>query len=147
MYAINEARCLKSKNSVNATASLHTVLLPRHRSSHMGAGAAWLPLLLSPFSSAASPGLQHPKCPGEWIDVDTPPGACTAKRERDGGEVVLVFSDEFERRGRTYIDGHDTRWTGLDSAPYSNEQVNYYNASNVITMNSTVRSPQGRSCA
>ena len=76
-------------------------------------------------------------CPGglEWVDVDSPAAACTSRSERDGRLLELVFSDEFEREGRTFLDGHDARWTGLDSAPYSNEQVNYYNASKAMTRN------------
>ena len=76
---------------------------------------------------------QHSICPGEWVDVDTPASGCTARSERDGAALELVFSDEFERDGRSFLDGHDSRWTGLNSAPYSNDQVNYYNASKAMT--------------
>ena len=76
---------------------------------------------------------EHAVCPGEWVDVDTPNEACVSASERDGARLELVFSDEFEREGRTFLDGHDARWTGLNSAPYSNDQVNYYNASKAGT--------------
>ena len=76
---------------------------------------------------------QNAHCPGEWVDVDSPESACSKPAERDGRSMTLVFSDEFDRPGRTFIDGHDARWTALESAPYSNEQVNYYNASHAIT--------------
>lgn len=67
------------------------------------------------------------------MDVDSPESACFKPAEREGRMMKLVFSDEFDRPGRTFIDGHDSRWTALESAPYSNEQVNYYNASHAFT--------------
>eukprot|EP00966_Prymnesium_polylepis_P008664 199854-Prymnesium_polylepis.1 len=77
--------------------------------------------------------VQHEHCPGEWVDVDSPPSACSTRSEHDGREMTLIFSDEFDRPGRTFNDGDDVRWTGLNSAPYSNEQVNYYNSSHAFT--------------
>ena len=58
---------------------------------------------------------QHATCPSEWVDVDTPPLACTSTWERDGAPLTLVFSDEFERDGRGFADGEDARWTALNS--------------------------------
>ena len=64
-----------------------------------------------------------------WIDTDTPPSALTTTSGRDGAELSLVFSDEFEVAQRSFYDGHDSRWTAIQLAPNTNEQVNFYNAS------------------
>lgn len=83
--------------------------------------------LLHAAVDAACPGA------GQWVDVDTPLIACDATSEHDGGALELVFSDEFELAGRLFLDGHDARWTALELAPTTNEQVNYYNASLAFT--------------
>jgi beta-glucanase (GH16 family) len=67
----------------------------------------------------------------EWVDLDTPESAHTISIR--GEKHVLVFSDEFEADGRTFSDGHDPVWTGLDSPVYSNAQVNGYNSSLAYT--------------
>ena len=91
----------------------------------------------------ASSGGAWAACTGQWVDIDTQSDACLSVSEWDGQELVLVFSDEFERPGRTFIDGHDARWTGLDSAPSGNEQVNYYNASLARTVASELGDGRG----
>jgi hypothetical protein len=53
---------------------------------------------------------------------------------------VLVFSDEFDTPGRTFIDGEDPRWTALQSAPANNGQLNWYNQS----LASTTTDAEGR---
>ena len=72
-------------------------------------------------------------CPGEWVDVHSPGSACTTASGRDGAPLSLVFSDEFYLSSRTFGDGHDSRWTALDLAPTTNEQINYYNSSLAFT--------------
>ena len=47
-----------------------------------------------------------------WIDPDTPPDKRTVVSYTDGKTYDLVMSDEFERPGRTFQDGHDPMWTG-----------------------------------
>ena len=81
-------------------------------------------LLLVTATAAAAPCTHR-----EWVDVDTPDAACTSVSGRDELELTLVFSDEFEREGRTFLDGQDSAWTSLEGAPYTNAQVNYYNES------------------
>lgn len=70
-------------------------------------------------------------CPGggQWIDVDTPGSACVAHSHHDGRVMQLVFSDEFEVEERSFADGEDARWTALESTPFTNYQLNRYNAS------------------
>ena len=53
---------------------------------------------------------------GQWaklIDDDTPAEFMT-RTGFDGNEWQLVFSDEFERDGRTFYDGDDPFWTAMD---------------------------------
>jgi len=52
---------------------------------------------------------------------------------KGGLPFKLVFSDEFELAGRSFKDGDDARWTGIDSWPGGNAQVSYYNGSLPVT--------------
>ena len=47
-----------------------------------------------------------------WIDPDTPLDKRTIESYSDGKTYDLVMSDEFERPGRSFRDGHDPMWTG-----------------------------------
>ena len=82
-------------------------------------------LMLLPVSLA----IGGEKCQGvegmesqEWVDLDTPAEACTTSG-KGGAPFKLVFSDEFELAGRSFKDGDDARWTGIDSWPGGNAQV------------------------
>ena len=66
-----------------------------------------------------------------WVDFDSPEPACTITLE--GEDYDLVFSDEFTLPGRTFADGLDARWTAIETHPFSNGQINYYNASLATT--------------
>mmetsp|Transcript_151848 Transcript_151848/g.279884 ORF Transcript_151848/g.279884 Transcript_151848/m.279884 type:complete len:1058 (+) Transcript_151848:79-3252(+) len=61
----------------------------------------------------------------EWIDPDTPTSACQ-KTDYKGAPLELVFSDEFDVAGRTFRDGHDSRWAAINGFPDGNEQINAY---------------------
>lgn len=65
----------------------------------------------------------------EWVDVDSPLSAHSSTFQFDGSAVRLVFSDEFERDGRTFHDGEEARWAAVSLPPATNEQVNWYNTS------------------
>jgi len=83
-------------------------------------------LMLLPSISLAIGG---EKCQGvgesqEWVDLDTPAEACTTSG-KGGLPFKLVFSDEFELAGRSFKDGDDARWTGIDSWPGGNAQVRH----------------------
>jgi beta-glucanase (GH16 family) len=53
---------------------------------------------------------------GNWalIDVDTPTSAYTKSAWTGGGEMDLVFSDEFNTDGRTFYPGDDPYWEAVD---------------------------------
>ena len=42
------------------------------------------------------------------------------------GAFKLVFSDEFNTPGRSFIDGTDPRWTAMDKNDYTNNALHYY---------------------
>ena len=55
----------------------------------------------------------------------------------DGKAYDLVMSDEFNRDGRTFTDGHDPMWTALDKSDddlaSNGRSLEYYNSSCVYT--------------
>ena len=59
---------------------------------------------------------QVPTLPGNFglIDKDTPSEAYTIKSYHDDGEMVLVFSDEFNQDDRSFYPGDDPFWEGVD---------------------------------
>lgn len=58
---------------------------------------------------------QYPEIPGlpSLIDPDTPSWAYSRKGS-DDEDWELVFSDEFEKEDRTFFEGDDPFWTGMD---------------------------------
>jgi hypothetical protein len=54
--------------------------------------------------------------PGNWglIDLDTPKDVYTKKSYRDGSDMQLVFSDEFNTPGRSFYPGDDPYWEASD---------------------------------
>ncbi|CAN0161844.1 unnamed protein product, partial [Ascophyllum nodosum] len=80
-----------------------------------------------------------------WVDPDTLPEEQSKIFEFDDRQFDLVFSDEFNREGRTFNDGHDPRWTSIDKNDYTNKALHFYshdmvetrNGSLVITSNNT----------
>jgi len=48
------------------------------------------------------------------IDKDTPIDVYNIESYKDGSEMVLVFSDEFNRDGRTFYPGDDPYWEAVD---------------------------------
>lgn len=48
------------------------------------------------------------------IDWDTPKEVYSKKSLRDGSNMVLVFSDEFNVDGRSFYPGDDPYWTAED---------------------------------
>ena len=48
------------------------------------------------------------------VDKDTPDSVKTRKSDQDGSTYKLVFSDEFEKPGRTFWPGDDPFWEAVD---------------------------------
>ena len=75
-----------------------------------------------------------------WIDPDTPENKRTIVSYTDGLTYDVVMSDEFERSGRTFKDGHDPMWTGIDrpdedQTSNGKKSLQYYNSSTISTKN------------
>ena len=73
---------------------------------------------------AASARMAHAKacC---WCDDGTPADANTIVGS-DGQSYSLVFSDEFNKAGRTFANGDDAKWTALDIGDTSNQGAAFY---------------------
>ena len=73
-----------------------------------------------------------------WVDPATPPEhktttSCTTKEQYE-----LVMSDEFKRAGRSFKDGDDPMWTGVDKSDddqtaSGRKSLHFYNASQITT--------------
>ena len=59
---------------------------------------------------------QIPEIPGNYglIDKDTPASALTKRSYMENEDLELVFSDEFNRDGRTFYPGDDPFWEAVD---------------------------------
>ena len=68
----------------------------------------------------------------QWVDSRTPVEARVVRGMGDR-QLHLVFSDEFEDEERSFVDGHDTRWTAEDRPGIPNAAIQYYNSSFVKT--------------
>ncbi len=67
-----------------------------------------------------------------WIDPDTVTENYKLRSYTDGVEYDLIMSDEFEREGRSFSDGHDPMWTALDKSDddqtaQGKKSLQYYN--------------------
>eukprot|EP00903_Cladosiphon_okamuranus_P018365 g16894.t1 len=80
-----------------------------------------------------------------WIDPDTLPEYHAKDFVGDERHFDLVFSDEFDRDGRTFNDGRDPRWTAMHKNDYTNYALQFYSqdmcetrdGSLVVTTNNT----------
>ncbi|ODN76413.1 glucosidase [Cryptococcus wingfieldii CBS 7118] len=77
---------------------------------------------------------QYPEIPGlpSMIDEDTPEWA-HSRTGADGGEWTLVFSDEFEKEGRTFFEGDDPFFTAMDIHYWGTGDLEWLDPSAVTT--------------
>ncbi|ODN76410.1 glucosidase [Cryptococcus wingfieldii CBS 7118] len=77
---------------------------------------------------------QYPEIAGlpKMIDDDTPSWAYT-REGHDGGEWQLVFSDEFEKEGRTFFEGDDPFFTAVDIHYWATGDFEWLDPSAVTT--------------
>ncbi|RFU29764.1 hypothetical protein B7463_g6583, partial [Scytalidium lignicola] len=71
------------------------------------------------------------------VDPKTPDSALT-KKSQDGTEWKLVFSDEFETDGRTFYDGDDPYFQGVDLWYGVTQDLEWYDPDAVTTANGTL---------
>jgi len=78
---------------------------------------------------------QVPSMSGNWglIDLDTPEDAYTFPAYRDGEELQLVFSDEFNTDGRTFYAGDDPFWEAVDLHYWGTNNMERYDPSAITT--------------
>ncbi|WVF65398.1 hypothetical protein IAT40_000125 [Kwoniella sp. CBS 6097] len=67
------------------------------------------------------------------IDKDTPQSAYTWTSLETGDEWELVFSDEFNRDGRTFFDGDDPYWQAVDLHYWQTNNLEWYDPRQVTT--------------
>ena len=71
------------------------------------------------------------------IDPDTPKNVMT-RTSHDGTTQKLVFSDEFNREGRTFYDGDDPYFQGVDIWYGATQDLEWYDPDAISTANGTL---------
>ncbi|KAF8969431.1 glycoside hydrolase family 16 protein [Flammula alnicola] len=67
------------------------------------------------------------------IDLDTPQEAYMKSSIRDGSQMLLVFSDEFNTDGRTFYPGDDPYWEAGDLHYWATNNLEWYDPEAVTT--------------
>ncbi|ESK91623.1 glycoside hydrolase family 16 protein [Moniliophthora roreri MCA 2997] len=73
------------------------------------------------------------------IDVDTPADAYTFKSMNDGADMQLVFSDEFNKDGRTFYPGDDPYWEAVDIHYWGTNNLEWYDPEAITTANGSLK--------
>ena len=71
--------------------------------------------------------------PFQLIDKDTPKSAYVHKSIETGEDWQLVFSDEFNRDGRTFWPGDDPYWEAEDYHYWSTQNLEWYDPKQITT--------------
>ncbi|KAK9249155.1 beta-glucan synthesis-associated [Lipomyces tetrasporus] len=71
------------------------------------------------------------------VDPDTPASAMTRKN-KDGQTMNLVFSDEFNKEGRTFYEQEDQFWQAIDLNYAATNDLEWYDPDAVTTANGTL---------
>ncbi|KJA29832.1 glycoside hydrolase family 16 protein [Hypholoma sublateritium FD-334 SS-4] len=67
------------------------------------------------------------------IDIDTPYDAYVKASIRDGSQMQLVFSDEFNTDGRTFYPGDDPYWEAEDLHYWATNNMEWYDPEAITT--------------
>ncbi|KAG5642223.1 hypothetical protein DXG03_003392 [Asterophora parasitica] len=83
---------------------------------------------------------QIPSLTGNYglIDLDTPKSAYTIPAWTAGGEMQLVFSEEFNVDGRTFYPGDDPYWEAVDLHYWQTNNLEWYDPEAVTTANGSL---------
>ncbi|KAA8904171.1 beta-glucan synthesis-associated [Sphaerosporella brunnea] len=73
------------------------------------------------------------------IDPDTPAYAMTRKSVLGQGNLMLVFSDEFNVDGRTFYEGDDQFWQAADFHYAATNDLEWYDPDAITTANGTLQ--------
>ncbi|CAG8449491.1 12000_t:CDS:2 [Ambispora leptoticha] len=76
--------------------------------------------------------------PVNFIDPDTPSWA-KSKRSSDGKDYKLVFSDEFNKDGRTFRPGDDPFWEAVDLHYWATNDLEWYSPDAITTKNGSLQ--------
>ncbi|EJF62408.1 beta-glucan synthesis-associated [Dichomitus squalens] len=78
---------------------------------------------------------QVPDIPGHrgLIDIDTPKSAYKKTGWRNGEQLELVFSDEFNVDGRTFYPGDDPYWEAVDLHYWETNNLEWYDPEAIAT--------------
>ncbi|GAA5820003.1 hypothetical protein JCM11251_005442 [Rhodosporidiobolus azoricus] len=84
---------------------------------------------------------QVPLIPGNpgLIDVDTPLDAYSFTSEIDGERYNLVFSDEFNKDGRTFWPGDDPYWEAVDLHYWQTQDYEWYDPDAIVTKDGSLQ--------
>ncbi|ODQ64434.1 beta-glucan synthesis-associated [Nadsonia fulvescens var. elongata DSM 6958] len=72
------------------------------------------------------------------VDEDTPTEALT-REAKDGADWVLVFSDEFNKEGRTFYENDDQFWTAVDIHYAATQDLEWYDPDAATTSEGTLK--------
>ncbi|KAG8904179.1 hypothetical protein FRB99_002127 [Tulasnella sp. 403] len=83
---------------------------------------------------------QVPSMTGNWalIDKDTPQEAYTYTSYQDGSTLELVFSDEFNVDGRSFLPGDDPYWEAVDLHYWGTNNLEWYDPEQMTTKNGSL---------
>jgi beta-glucan synthesis-associated protein KRE6 len=78
-----------------------------------------------------------------WVDPDSTASAQSLRSFTDDQEYRLIMSDEFNRDARTFNDGDDPMWTGIDRSDddqtsQGRRSLHFYNSTNIRTENGSL---------
>ncbi|KAI3605273.1 glycoside hydrolase family 16 protein [Moniliophthora roreri] len=69
------------------------------------------------------------------VDIETPEEARTIKAYHTGVDMELVFSDEFNRDGRSFYPGDDPYWEAVDLHYWQTNNMEWYDPAAITTKN------------
>ncbi|KAI0348533.1 beta-glucan synthesis-associated protein [Trametopsis cervina] len=72
------------------------------------------------------------------IDVDTPQAAYSKASFQDGKKWQLVWSDEFNKEGRTFYPGDDPYWEAADLHYWQTNNLEWYDPAAITTRNGSL---------
>ncbi|KAF5322890.1 hypothetical protein D9619_000621 [Psilocybe cf. subviscida] len=73
------------------------------------------------------------------VDQETPPEAHRRVSLRDGSEMILVFSDEFNTDGRTFYPGEDPYWEAEDLHYWATNNLEWYDPEAITTADGSLK--------
>ncbi len=78
---------------------------------------------------------------GNWglVDLDTPRDVYTKNDYVNGKSWQLVFSDEFNRDGRTFYPGDDPYWEAVDLHYWQTNNMEWYDPAAITTKNGSLQ--------